>query len=137
MKKQLHVIVALVGILFGVMTLKTGGSSLFTEEGRMAAGNYVPFVLWFNFTAGFFYIVAGLGILLRKQWARLLAKLLAITTGTIFVAFIAHVLLGGAFEMKTLFALLLRGGFWAMAWIVMSRLMLRGKTPDNQFAELH
>jgi hypothetical protein len=34
-----------------------------TEATRAAAGNAVPFVLWFNFLAGFAYILAGLGLL--------------------------------------------------------------------------
>ena len=36
---------------------------------RQAAGHYVPFVLWFNFLAGFAYIVAGVGLWMRRRWA--------------------------------------------------------------------
>ena len=34
-------------IVFGFATVISGGKSLFTEVGSIAAGNYVPFVLWF------------------------------------------------------------------------------------------
>jgi len=34
-----------------------------------AAGNYVPFVLRFNFVAGFAYVIAGIGMLKQRQWA--------------------------------------------------------------------
>lgn len=39
---------------FGLLTLKSGGSVIFIDgPARLAAGNYLPFVVWFNFLAGF------------------------------------------------------------------------------------
>ena len=32
------------------------------EAARAAAGQFMPFVLWFNFIAGFAYVVAGVGL---------------------------------------------------------------------------
>ena len=121
MKDRIHILLAFVGVLFGVMTLKTGGLSLFTEEGRVAAGSYVPFVLWFNFLAGFLYIVAGVGIFMRHSRAILIAKFLAIATLGVFILFLGHVALGGAYEVKTLVAMIFRGGVWAMIWFVLTR----------------
>ncbi len=116
MKSKLHIVLGLIGLLFGIMTVKTGASSLFTEAGQLAAGDYVPFVLWFNFLAGFFYIITSVGILMRRPWAVRLAKILALSTATIFVVFLGHVALGGAYEIKTLIALIFRGTFWTIAW---------------------
>jgi hypothetical protein len=61
---------ALLAVAFGLLTLKEGGSVLFgSDVARAAAGACVPFVLWFNFGAGFAYVVAGLGMGLRQRWA--------------------------------------------------------------------
>ena len=47
-------IVAVVAIAFGGLTIKSGGDVLFwSEQARIAAGHYVPAVLWFNFLMGF------------------------------------------------------------------------------------
>ena len=47
-------IVSSIAIVFGLLTLKAGGSVLFIDgTAREEAGNYVPFVVWFNFSAGF------------------------------------------------------------------------------------
>ena len=52
--------ISLVAVGFGLLTIKEGGTILFGDEAaRSAAGNYVPFVLWFNFAAGFAYVIAG------------------------------------------------------------------------------
>ena len=50
---------AIFAILFGTLTIISGGSALFNNEAQKLAGNYVGFVLWFNFLAGFDYVVAG------------------------------------------------------------------------------
>ena len=61
-------VLSLVAMAFGVMTIKEGGAVLFIGgAARVAAGNYVPFVLWFNFFAGFAYVLAGVGIWLHKR----------------------------------------------------------------------
>src|SRR3989338_8630474 len=53
--------ISLVAVGFGLLTIKEGGMTLIgNEAARAAAGNYVPFVLWFNFVAGFAYVVPRL-----------------------------------------------------------------------------
>lgn len=104
---------AIIAILFGALTLKSGGEVLFFDgAGREAAGNYVPFVLWFNFIAGFFYILTGLGLWVRQRWALKLAIGLAAATITVFAAFGVHILNGSAYEMRTVIAMTLRSAVW-------------------------
>ena len=119
-------VIALVAIAFGVLTLKEGGATLFVDgPARAAAGNYVPFVLWFNFLAGFAYVVAGVGLWLRQRWAAWLAVAIAVATALIFVAFGVHVYFGGAYEQRTVIAMSLRTLVWvaiaATAWRVRAR----------------
>lgn len=81
-KKRIVIIwlLAMITILFGIMTIKSGSAVLFIDgEARIAAGNYVGFVLWFNFIAGFFYIIAGLGFLFDKKWTVKLAFTIVIS----------------------------------------------------------
>jgi hypothetical protein len=106
-------ILALVAIVFGIVTIIVGGKTLFGgTEVRTAAGNIVPFVLWFNFVAGFVYVIAGVGIFLWKRWAAQLAALIAAATIAVFVAFAIHIFLGGAFEARTVGAMIIRSVVW-------------------------
>lgn len=98
-------------MLFGAATIWAGGRTLF-GPGSTAAGDYVPFVLWFNFLAGFFYIAAGVGLWLGRRWGCVLAVALAVLTALVFAAFGAHILSGGAFEMRTVAAMSLRTVVW-------------------------
>lgn len=108
-------IAATIGVLFGLMTVREGGAVLFVDgAARLAAGNYVPFVLWFNFLAGFAYVVAGLGLWLRQTWAARLAIGIAISTLLVFAAFGWHVLDGGLHETRTVVAMTLRSSVWCL-----------------------
>ena len=72
---------SIVAILFGLLTIREGGAVLFwSEEARRAAGQYVPFVVWFNFLAGFAYVIAGFGLWFRQRWAAGVAFVVAATT---------------------------------------------------------
>ena len=98
---------------FGALTIKSGGAVIFFDgPARVAAGNYLNFVVWFNFIAGFFYILAGLGFLLQKEWTAKLAITIAAATILVFAAFGIHILMDGAFEMRTVIAMTLRSVIW-------------------------
>lgn len=106
-------IAGVVATAFGLLTILSGGSALFGgPEARAAAGNAVPFVLWFNFFAGFAYILAGLAIMLRHKIGYPLAFAIAGTTILIFGALLVHVVMGGAYEMRTLVAMIFRTAVW-------------------------
>lgn len=106
-------IAGVVATAFGLLTILSGGSALFGgPEARAAAGNAVPFVLWFNFFAGFAYILAGLAIMLRHKIGYPLAVAIAGTTILIFGALLVHVVMGGAYEMRTLVAMIFRTAVW-------------------------
>jgi len=114
-------VISLIAIGFGLLTLQEGGAVLFVDgAARQAAGHYVPFVLWFNFLAGFAYIVAGVGLWMRRRWAMWLAVAIAVASALVFLAFGVHVALGGAWERRTVVAMTLRTLVWAgiaaIAW---------------------
>jgi len=106
-------IAAAIAGLFGLLTIREGGAVLFGGEAvRLAAGDYVPFVVWFNFLAGFVYLVAGFGLWLRQPWAVGVAFGIAVATLVAFGAFGVYVATGGAFELRTVFAMTLRVVAW-------------------------
>lgn len=115
--------ISLVAIGFGLLTIKEGGMILFGDEAaRDAAGNYVPFVLGFNFLAGFAYVIAGAGLWLQQRWAAWLAVAITLATALTFGAFIAHVYSGGAFEQRTVIAMSLR----TLVWVTIAAIAWRG-----------
>jgi len=115
-------VMAVVAILFGLLTIKSGGTVLFTQgEAHQAAGSYVPFVLWFNFTAGFAYLAAGVGLWLQRSWATLIATVIALLTVLVFIAFGAYIFLDGAYEVRTIGAMSLR----SIVWVVIAAVTYR------------
>ncbi|MCO5113520.1 MAG: hypothetical protein M9899_05035 [Bdellovibrionaceae bacterium] len=112
-KKVIAFTLGLLAIGFGVMTIKSGGFALFGGvEGKDFAGRYVPFVLWFNFIAGFFYVISGIGIILKTKWALKSSIILAALTLLVFLAFGIHIFLGNPYETRTIGAMSIRTIFW-------------------------
>jgi hypothetical protein len=104
--------------VFGILTIFAGGRALFGGvAARAAVGDAVPFVLWFNFLAGFAYVAAGAGLIAWRRWAAFLAVIIAVATLAVFAAFAGHAMTGGAYEMRTVGAMSLRSVVWlAVAW---------------------
>lgn len=104
--------IALVFIIFGFLTIISGGKNLFSESGIKSNENIVPLVLWFNFIAGFFYFIAGILIFKLKPCVKRLSFIIAILNVIVLFYFINHVFQGGLFEKKTVFAMSFRTLFW-------------------------
>ena len=116
-----------VALVFGALTVFSGGRALFGgAEARAAVGDAVPFVLWFNFLAGFAYITAGIGLVRRRPWALWLSWAILIATALVFAAFAVHVLSGSAYEMRTVGAMTLRTALWGVITVVAVRGLKRG-----------
>lgn len=117
-------IAAIVAILFGAATIREGGAVLLGDaDAVQAAGRYVPFVLWFNSLAGFGYIAAGVGLWLRQRWGAWLCFAIAAATVAVFVAFGVYVARGGAYELRTVIAMILRSAIWLAIALLAYRLV--------------
>lgn len=121
--------ISLIAVGFGALTLREGGAVLFSDgPARAAAGDYVPFVLWFNFIAGFVYIFAGIGLWLQRRWAAWLAVTIVAATALVFAAFGVHIITGNAYEERTIIAMSLRILVWAVIATIAWRHILQARS---------
>ncbi len=110
---------SLLAIVFGIMTVKSGGTVLLLdhETRQNLVGHYVPFVLWFNFFAGFFYVLTAIALWLMRPWSTWLSLLLATSTIAMLFFLGIHGFNGGHYEMRTVMAMILRSGIWLIIFI--------------------
>jgi len=119
-------ILSVIAVVFGLLTLKAGGSVIFNiGSARQVEGNFVPFVVWFNFLSGFFYIAAGIGLWLQRRWAVTLSIALVISISITYIVFGIHVLNGGPYEMRTVYAMALRTLVWGVISMVSYKQIMR------------
>lgn len=112
-------LLALVATVFGVLTIKSAYLVLFTTGAfHQEAGNYLPFVVWFNGIAGIFYVIGGYGLWRQKRWSAWLAMTIAMATLTIFALFGLHVSDGGLYEQRTVGAMTIRSALWSIIALV-------------------
>jgi hypothetical protein len=56
-------------VLFGIAALFSEGNALFELHGTANhTTQIVPFVLYFNFAAGFAYVATGAGLIMKHGW---------------------------------------------------------------------
>lgn len=102
--------------LFGTATVISGGNALLVMHRIFEPpGRIVPFVLYFNFAAGFAYIVTGIELILRRRWALAFAGVVAVATTIVSVGLGVWIFVGNAHEMRTVIAMSLRAEFWFTA----------------------
>ncbi len=111
-----------VAIAFGVLTVISGATTLL---GALDMGAVVPFVLWFNTGAGLAYVIAGFGLWLGRQWALPLSLAIFVATLLVFAGFGLHVAQGGAFELRTVFAMAFRSAVWGGITLVARQVVRR------------
>ena len=108
MKKNIifRYVIAILLIAFAAVTVFMSSSVIFDWFGiREKDGDYVPFVVWTNFIAGFLYLISAYGLLKARKWA------FWILIGTILFLVIALIVLalyinyGGVFELKNVGAM--------------------------------
>lgn len=120
-QKPPRLIAGLAG-LFGLMTTISGGMVLFGPGAvRDAAGQVVPFVLWFNTAAGVAYLLTAIAIWRGHPRAATFAWLIAIATALVGAGFVVVALGGASVEPRTAGALVLRTGVWAGIAIWLTR----------------
>ena len=78
----------------------------------------MPFVLWFNFLAGFAYLAAGIGLWGQRRWAAWLAIAIAGSTLVVFALLGLHIDGGGSYEPRTVVAMTIRSAVWAAIALV-------------------
>ncbi len=111
-----------VSVVFGILTILSGGAVLFGgAAAQAAAGDAVPFILWFNFLSGFLYVIAGVGIAMGRSWSAKLSIVLALAIGLVFALFGLYISQGGSFEMRTVGAMTLRLVVWVAIAVVAVR----------------
>ncbi len=120
-------VISVIAVVFGLLTLKEGGAVLAGSEAALtAAGNYIPFVVWFNFVAGFAYVAAGVGLWMQRRWAVGLAIAIAVATALASTALGFMILSDTAFEQRTVFAMGLR----TVVWVVIATIAWRRQGPS-------
>ena len=105
--------VAVVAALFGLVSIFSGGMALFGgTAARAAVGDAVLFVLWFNFLAGFAYVIGAALLFKHSPLASPVAWVIAMATLFVFAILIFVAAGGTAFEWRTIGAMILRSAFW-------------------------
>ena len=115
-------LIATILIAFALVTLFMSSAVLFDWFNmRASQGNYVPFIVKTNMTAGFLYLIAAYGFLASKRWAFWTMLSVTILLFYSFTLFYLHIHSGGLYENKTILAMIVRIIFTLILATLISR----------------
>lgn len=107
--KAIKYIIAGVLIAFALITIFMSSSVLFDWfDIRAKQGNYVPFIVKTNLTAGFLYLIAAYGFIESKKWAFWAMLSIGLLLFYSFTLFFIHMHSGGLYENRTIGAMIFR-----------------------------
>lgn len=109
--------------VFGAATLFVGGSAL---SGAADFGAIVPFVLRFNFISGFVYLALAWGLWSNQGFARPLAATMFWASLIVALGLLWHVLQGGDYMPRTLWAIVARTLVWGGLALLARRVIPKG-----------
>lgn len=96
-------------IVFALITIFVSSAVLFDWFGiRASQGNYVPFIVKTNLTAGFLYLFAAYGFIKSKNWAFWAMLSVGLLLFYAFTLFFVHMHSGGLYENRTIGAMIFR-----------------------------
>ncbi|PWK19916.1 hypothetical protein LX78_01266 [Xanthomarina spongicola] len=108
-KKVIHIISAIVLLLFAILTLFMSSSVIFDWfDIRVKEGNYVLFIVWANFICSLLYFLAAYGFIKGQKWtfSVLISALIILIIS--FIALQFYINSGGIYETKTIKAMIFR-----------------------------
>ncbi|MGO1584755.1 MAG: hypothetical protein ACTH6S_13685 [Mesonia sp.] len=102
-------IIAAVLIAFALISIFMSSAVLIDWFGiRAKQGNYVPFIVKTNLTAGFLYLIAAYGLIKSRKWSFWIMLSVALLLFYAFALFYIHIHSGGLYENRTIFAMAFR-----------------------------
>lgn len=109
MKSILSVVITALLAGFGLLTIfLTTSIILDLFDIRSREGNYVPLVVWANLISGLLFLTTAFGFIKKKRWS---ATPLIFSLVVLVIAFgglLIHINSGGAYETKTIGAMIFR-----------------------------
>lgn len=107
--KTYKYVVTTVLIAFALVTIFMSSAVLFDWFNiRTKEGNYIPFLVKTNLTAGFLYLIVAYGFINSRRWAFWAMLSIALLLFYAFMLSYVHIHTGGLYENRTLFAMIFR-----------------------------
>ncbi len=136
MKKTVRNTLAVVLLIFGLLTLFLSSSIILDLFNiREKEGNYVPFIVWTNFSCSILYLISVYGLLKIKKWTALLLALASMLLVIAFIALKIYIGNGGIYETKTVGAMIFRAVL-TIVFSVTAYLVLKTDEPKKVMAIL-
>lgn len=108
---------AIPALIIGLLSIKEGGSVLLGLSTK--AYPVLSWLVWYNVVMGFVSVIAGTGLWMQRRWGSVLAAVILLCHGTVFLSLMALVILGKTVARISIMAMLIRTAIWFVIYMVL------------------
>jgi hypothetical protein len=116
-----HRIAAVLALIIGLLSIKEGGSVLLGLSTKTY--HVLPWLVTYNVALGFVSVGAGIGLWTQRGWGSMLAAVILILHGLVFLAVFLLFEFGKGAAFQSVMAMLFR----TVVWLAIYSLVLKGK----------
>lgn len=116
-QQNFYRLTAIPAFMIGLLSIKEGGSVLLGLSTK--AYPVLPWLVWYNFVMGFVSVIAGAGLWTQRRWGGVLAAVILLSHGIVFLSLMALVMLGKTVARISTMAMLFRTAIWLVLYMVL------------------
>ncbi len=120
-------LVAIPAFVIGLLSIKEGGSVLLGISTK--AYPVLTWLVLYNVALGVVSVIAGFGLWIKRRWGSVLAALILLCHGIVFLSLMVMYMLGMTVARISIMAMLIRTAIWFAIYMV---LRWRSDFRDNQ-----
>jgi hypothetical protein len=110
-------LVAIPAFIIGLLSIKEGGSVLLGLSTK--AYPVLPWLVLYNVALGFVSVIAGAGLWMQRRWGSVLAAVILLCHGIVFVSLMALFMFGKTVARISIMAMLIRTAIWFAIYMVL------------------
>jgi hypothetical protein len=103
--------------VIGLLSIKEGGSVLLGLSTK--AYPVLPWLVWYNVLMGLVSVIAGAGLWTQRGWGSVLAAVILLCHGVVFLSLMALVMLGKTVARISTIAMMFRTAIWFVIYMVL------------------
>jgi hypothetical protein len=103
--------------IIGLLSIREGGGVLLGLSTK--AYPVLPWLVWYNVVVGFVSVIAGVGLWTQRRWGGVLAAMILLCHGIVFLSLMALVMFGKTVARISTMAMLFRTAMWLVIYMVL------------------
>ena len=116
-QQNFYRLTAIPALIIGLLSIKEGGGVLLGLSTK--AYPVLTWLVWYKVVMGFVSVITGVGLWMQRRWGSVLAAVILLCHGFVFLSLMALVMLGKTVARISIMAMLIRTAIWFVIYMAL------------------